>query len=466
MKMAQASRAKGRRGRERGVALIMVLLSIVVLTVFLTEVQEQSATAFAGAIGERDRLRAEYHARSAVNLARLLIATEPKVRKAVEPIFRMLNPKGKAPQIPVWEFVAEVLGPFNDAAGAESFSALTKIDAAAGEKLGLGGPGRFEVVIVDEDSKLNVNVGARGDIISRTRLAQQLLGLIGPAQYNPMFEATDLDEQLSDRQTICREIIDWTDSDTNLEPCDPSASAPASGAEDNYYQTIGLPYFRKNAAFDSLDELRLVRGISDDFWATFVDPDPRDPKKRVMTVWGQGKINVNSANAQTLLALVCGGAPDAELCTDVAQASAFLSVVTLVRSMTAGAPLFSSAADFIAALKGKGLIGPHLATLGVKPVKFRSEAEMKKIVTTESKMFSIYAVGVVPGRGGDTRTSIHAVADFRKSAVLGEGIPVEPDGKRPSPDAKPDEGRAPSPEELVSILAADPGGKLVYWRVE
>ncbi len=446
----------------------MVLLSIVVLTVFLTEVQEQSATAFAAAIGERDRLRAEYHARSAVNLARLLIASEPTVREAVEPIFVMLNPKGKAPQIPVWEFIAEVIGPFNDAAGAEGFSSLTKLDASTGENLGLGGPGRFEVVVVDEDSKLNVNVGARGDIISRTRLAQQLLGLMGPPQYSPLFEGEDLDGQLSDRQTICREIIDWTDSDTDLEPCDPSAAAPSSGVEDNFYQTIGLPYFRKNAAFDSLDELRLVRGVGDAFWATFVDPDPRDPKKRVVTVWGQGKINVNTANAQTLLALVCAGAPDAELCNDLAQASSFLSVVTLLRSMTAGAPLFSSPGDFIRTLKGQGMVGPYLATVGIKPVTFKSDSEMKKMVTTESKMFSIYATGVVPGRGGDTRASVHAVIDFRRASGLGEGIALEADGKngKTAEALASEAGRAPTPEELAGIQAANPGGNLVYWRVE
>ena len=60
------NRAKHRR-RERGVALVMVLLAIVVLTVFLTDVQQQSATAFASAITARERLKAEYHARSAVS---------------------------------------------------------------------------------------------------------------------------------------------------------------------------------------------------------------------------------------------------------------------------------------------------------------------------------------------------------------------------------------------------------------
>ena len=43
-------------------ALMMVLLSIVVLTVFLTEVQQQASTSFAAAISARDRLKGEYAA--------------------------------------------------------------------------------------------------------------------------------------------------------------------------------------------------------------------------------------------------------------------------------------------------------------------------------------------------------------------------------------------------------------------
>ena len=50
--------------------------------------------------------------------------------------------------------------------------------------------------------------------------------------------------------------------------------------------------------------------IAGGLWNTFVDPDPTDPHKRTMTVWGQGTVNVNTANAQTLLAIVCANAPD------------------------------------------------------------------------------------------------------------------------------------------------------------
>jgi general secretion pathway protein K len=454
------------------VALVSVLLAIVLLTVFLTEVQQESSAAFAAAVADRDRLRAEYLAKSAINLARLLVATEPTVRRVVSPLLLLLNPKGGVPQIPVWEFSDQVLGPFNDAAGAEGFSALAAVDTATGENLGLGGEGRFELVIIDEESKLNINTAARGDIISRTRVAQQLMGLLAPPQYNPMFENEDADGQHSDRQTICGAIIDWADSDEELESCDLSAQAPtARGVEDNYYQTIGLPYFRKNAAYDSLEELRLVRGVGDDFWATFVDPDPRDPRKRVMTVWGSGAVNVNTANAQTLLALVCAGAPDAEMCLDPLQAAAFLQVVTLVRGFTAGAPLFGSPADFVNTMKGAGIVGPLLASQGIKPVKFRSEAEMRKMVSTESKLFSIYAVGVVPGRQRETRVSVHAVVDFRSAAapaavggVTSTGTPVaSPDGTDGSAGS---EAGTLDPAALAQALARNPAGNVVYWRLQ
>lgn len=60
-----------------------------------------------------------------------------------------------------------------------------------------------------------------------------------------------------------------------------------------------------------------------------MNPDPGDPKKRLMTVWGQDKINVNTANAQTLLFIVCGNVPDAPLCLDVQQMQSFVMGVTL-----------------------------------------------------------------------------------------------------------------------------------------
>jgi general secretion pathway protein K len=465
-----ATKRRKRRANERGVALIIVLGAITILTVFLTELQEGTSANVAAAVAERDALRAEYVARSGVNLSRLLVSTEPTIRRAIAPLFMML--KRKPPQIPVWAFSDMVLGPFNDEAGAAAFSGLAGVDTSTGKNLGLGG-GSFVVSIVDEDSKLDLNVAARGEALTQMRFALQLLGLITPPQYNELFEGRDGDGQFSDRATICGALVDWADYDENLFGCDPSnTNASASGAEDNYYQTVGLDYLRKNAAFDSLDEVRLVRGMSDDFWATFVEPDPGDPKSRLLTVWGQGRINVNSANPQTLWAITCGFAEEqTPLCVDPVQAQAFVMGVQLAQSLLQGAPLFTSEKDFVNVMEGKGPLGEILLALEVQPVKFKSAAELKKAITTESKMFSIYADGVIPGRRHETRVRVHAVVDFRSAAELGEagfspiagGMPQPVPGQDPANTETPPEA---TPETIAAALASNPAGNVVYWRIE
>ena len=456
MKRAKARRRRPRRADKRGVALVMTLGAITVLTVFLTELQDQTAAELSAALSERDALRAEYYARSAVNLSRLLIAIEPEIRKAIP----MLG--STMPQIPVWEFTDLVLGSFNDAAGAESFNNMINADATTGKNLGLTGGGHYELKIVDEDSKININTAAKGLPSARLTEGTQLLGLFAPPSFNPMFEGRDADNQFSDRQTICGAIVDWADDDEDLYGCDPRGASDSKGAEDNFYQTIGLGYRRKNAAFDSLDELRLVRGVSDDFWSTFVDPDPTDPHKRVLTVWGQDKININTANAQTLLTITCGEAPDAALCTDPVQMMGFLQAVSLVRSFTMGAPLFQKPGDFVKLMEGTGPMGAMLAALGVTPVKFKSPSQVTKQVGIKSRMFSIYAEGVVPGFKRTTRVKIHAVVDFRSASEIGDGFGGLQNG---GGNGNQPAGQA-TPEQLAAIQAANPAGAIVYWRVE
>jgi general secretion pathway protein K len=401
-----------RRVRERGIAIIMVLSAIVVLTVMLAQFQDDTSAAVASATADRDGVKAEYMARSAVNLARLVIATEPTVRAAISPLYMLM--KSKPPQLPVWEFSDRLLAAFNDQDSVKDFGNSLGLDMSLGKNLGMAG-GKFQLSIVDEDAKIDVNLGAANDI-AHIRLAREIMGLISPILYDPMFQDRDANGQFHDRLQTCAAIIDWADVDEQNFNCDTSSNAPAShGVEDSSYSLLQKPYRRKNAPFDSLDELHLVNGITDDFWATFIDPDPTNPKKRVMTVWGQGLVNVNTANAQTLLAITCAGAPTAEICTDPNQASAFLLGITMARGITQGAPIFGSPQDFLQMMKGQGMLGPMVTLLGMKPVKFLSDSEFLKSITIESKMFSIYAVGVVKGYKRETRTAIHAVVDFRQA---------------------------------------------------
>jgi general secretion pathway protein K len=488
-----ARRARRKRARERGVALVLVLGALTILTIMLTDFQDESSAQLGSALSARDQLRAEYAAKSGIELARLLIAAEPTIRKSLtlSPIGFMMG--GTVPQIPVWSFADRVLGAFNDAAGVAKFAALTGTPVEKLEKLGMKGA-NFELTIIDEDSKLNVNAAAR-DPLTQTRLAASILGLIGAAQFEGMFSGRDGDGQFSDRQTVCGAVLDWVDADQNLSRCDiTGASGPSTGGEDSFYQLLDPPYMRKNAPFDSLEELRMVRGISDDFWSTFVEPDNGDPRRRLITVWGaQGKVNINSANAQTLMAIICGNTtPPAKVCTDPMEAGKFLMLVNLVQSLMPGAPLFHSPKMFISTLKHGGQIGPMLKMFGLEPITFRSDDQVIKQITTESKVFSLVSIGYVKNGERSTRVRMRTVVDFRDaptpqqlldnltnpgaagsaSAGLPGGAPTATaTATMGLPFAGFVPGQIPSgmpsgmtPSGMPAFMMPDPAGRVIYFR--
>lgn len=503
-RQSRRARALRLRRQRRGVALILVLAALTVLTVMLTEIQDESSAEFGSALSARDALVAEYAAKSAVNLARLLIAAEPTIRQSLTLVFALV---GGPRQVPVWQYADRILGAFNDSDGADSFASLAGVDPKLGKNLGLPGAG-FQLDIVDEDSKINVNVAARGDAFSQTRLASQLIGLIGSPQYNPMFEGRDTDGQFTDRRTLCSAIIDWADPDQDQAVCDPSSTtAQQAGAEDSFYQLLKKPYQRKNAAFDSLEELHRVRGVSDDFWSTFVDPDPDKPDKRILTVWGQGMVNVNTANPQTLLALVCQASNNmARMCQDANEAQKFLMALTMLRSFMPGLPVFANGQEFVSALQ-QGSTGAATATtgqpaapaasggspvamimkaMGIEPIPLISAAQTQKEVTTESKVFSIYATGYVRSGKRETSVHVHAVVDFRGAPTPAQmadqllkmlnpnganganGLPPAANGVQNGlVSTSPDGTSAPGTQSgIQGALKPGSGGNIVYYRVD
>ena len=139
----------------------------------------------------------------------------------------------------------------------------------------------------------------------------------------------------------------------------------SSGGEDiDYYRDQLEPYSIKNAPFDTLEEVRLVRGMSDDVWATFVEPDIDDPNSRQVTIWGgaSSSINPNEAEPTVLLARVCTFPEFRQqlLCNDPtgAERLKFITIMTMARSFIR-LPLFSRASDFKNFMLGKpeGIFG-------------------------------------------------------------------------------------------------------------
>jgi general secretion pathway protein K len=188
--------------------------------------------------------------------------------------------------------------------------------------------------------------------------------------------------------------------------------------EDDIYRTFDDPYRIKNAPFDSIEELRLIRGMSDDVWATFIEPEPDNIHARQVTIYGSGWINPNEAAPQVLLARLCAFARDQALCNDPMSAASFVQLVSMARAF-APIPWFSTAEDFVSFVEGKGgeqglytmlvsLLGPTNPLL-FPPLILTQEAraQLLKLFVPSAAIFSIQSTGIV----GRAKVRIRAVVN-------------------------------------------------------
>lgn len=119
--------------------------------------------------------------------------------------------------------------------------------------------------LIDEERKININT-ASVDVL------YQFFEIVGEA--SPQ-EATDISES----------IADWRDEDD--EPND-------FGAETPYYQSLNPGYQCKNSKFEILDELLLVKEMTQEIF---------DKVHNYLTVYGNGKVNINTTNVLVLQSL-------------------------------------------------------------------------------------------------------------------------------------------------------------------
>jgi len=121
--------------------------------------------------------------------------------------------------------------------------------------------------LIDEERKININVAQPGVL---KRLFQAVL-------HCDVMEAQEL--------AAC--IVDWRDKDSEL-------SIPVGSAEDSYYANLENPYRIKNAPFEVKEELLLVKGMRKDIYVSI---------QGYVTIYGDGRVNINTASKPVLLAL-------------------------------------------------------------------------------------------------------------------------------------------------------------------
>jgi general secretion pathway protein K len=184
------------------------------------------------------------------------------------------------------------------------------------------------------DGKLNVNCGGGVNTGSPqvTQFAASLAAMFLPARYNRLFEEPDEQGQYADRLEVMRAIIDWADQDTVMYG--------STGGEDYRYNAGKDPYEIKNQYYDTLEELRLVKGIDDDFMNAF---------GKSLTVYGGCKVNVNLAEAPLLAALLAQyAASPSDPGLQWQNLALLVRYVMHIRDLTGG---FMDATSFIAAIE-------------------------------------------------------------------------------------------------------------------
>jgi len=296
-----------RRHGERGLALLMVLVTVAILTAIVVDFAYRVRIDVQVAANVRDRVRAYYLARSAMNLSRLVLFFQGQVDRLTGGVVKLYQ------LIPIESDLAKALtsGELGQALGTEG-----------SELPGGFGPftGSFHAEITDEYSKINVN--ALDSITSiAAPVAGQILALIGGPRYAPMFEEPDADGQYTTPADVVLAMHDWIDADTTQDSFNPEVLAadpfsqslvfaPGTAAEDSRYDMLDDPYQNKNDPFFSVDELYLVRGVDDDFMDAFADK---------LTVYTDPALllNITSVNDPVMmLSLLCLQPENAALCTE------------------------------------------------------------------------------------------------------------------------------------------------------
>ena len=290
--------AAGRRD-QRGIALLVVLLAITLITAVVVQFSLDAHVDYALAQNEADEVRAYYLARSGINFYKLILDADQKLGSNPQ-LTAFLQSQGMA-GISLWKMVPEIdtailrsvsspdvpddqKAEISKQFGGIAFDALTKSDGF------LDFEGDLHVEIEDEDAKLNVAKIAdeRIDAPLDSAVGRALYAMTTEEKYDPIFDGQNaLGERKLTREEIIANLIDWVDPNQQ--------GIKSGGSEDNLYTSYDESYKARNAAPDSLAELQMVGGINDDFMNAF--------GKR-LTVFSGGKIDVNACSAEMIASLL------------------------------------------------------------------------------------------------------------------------------------------------------------------
>lgn len=255
---------------KKGVALILAVTSLLFMVYIAKEVSKDSLIEYAVNFQELNRLKAYYAARNSMDVALLRI--------------KLFQQASKLPLPPAFSSQLDQIWKFPFAWPLPMSAEVNSVDRDSMQKLTKESlmDGSYTHTIEDEGSKIDVN-----DLISPSKILRELT----KKQLLALFEGKlESDEEFRKEYQsypfidLINRMIDWM-SDKN--------TSASGGGKKHYFSDLGDSY-PPNRGFRTLDEIRLVPGMTDEFFNILAGQ---------ITIYGMKAINPNTAPENVLKSL-------------------------------------------------------------------------------------------------------------------------------------------------------------------
>lgn len=277
---------------------MMVLAAVAVISALVVEFAYNAHIFYEVAASQRDQLKAEYLARSAIGLVRLELQSEQQLRRQFAELLAAL-PVGEVSAAPFCKMIPLSSGLIVEMASGGLAEVGTpaeekpKPEEGAEDPFHLGGD--FEGSCGTEEGKINLNAFSQMSGVSDSpataadaALAEGrkafLIALMAGKPFEPIFEG-----RRDDIRKIANAIADWADPDDRIN----EAPGIQGGYEEALYS--GLSYKPKNGKYTSTAELLLIPGVGDRLYR-LMEPN--------VTVYGDARTNLCQASDDTIVAFV------------------------------------------------------------------------------------------------------------------------------------------------------------------
>jgi len=253
-----------RKRRQRGVAILTVLMSLALLGAATADLAYNAQVEMEAAANSRDMLRAEYLAQSGIELAKLLVA----VQSGMQNMLQSLPPEFRDAIVitDYANFLAQAFG--GDKESRDALGGMVGIDLGSVEGMGTPKGTSFDLSITSEEGKYPINCGGGYNPTPDSKRNVYLLldALVRPPRFDRLFGVADRDGVVINREDVPVNILDWTDVDVSRY-----SPVGAGGASEETYDKGHDRYEPHNHFFDTVEEMLQVRGVSEDLWAYFGD---------------------------------------------------------------------------------------------------------------------------------------------------------------------------------------------------